>query len=147
MLVSKASERENSLVRSPLYFLCRFGRFHRVLSSGLHALVPVVDRVAYRHSLKEEAIPIPNQTAITKDNVSSNEESGRVWVRGAEGKEEGGKKVGRDDRVTKSYRRAGRVRKRNEQGTRRRGQYATHKRVYIFLFCFLYFPSLGNLAD
>jgi len=48
----------------------RLGKFHQVLDPGLHFLVPVVDRVSYAHSLKEEAIAIPNQQAITKDNVT-----------------------------------------------------------------------------
>lgn len=52
------------------YVIERFGRFHRVLPSGLHLLIPFVDRVAYAHSLKEETLPIPNQSAITRDNVT-----------------------------------------------------------------------------
>lgn len=48
----------------------RLGKFHKTLDPGLHFLVPVADRVAYAHSLKEEAIKIPNQQAVTQDNVT-----------------------------------------------------------------------------
>ena len=48
----------------------RLGRFNQTLTAGLHFIIPFVDRVAYRHSLKENAIDIPSQTAITRDNVT-----------------------------------------------------------------------------
>jgi regulator of protease activity HflC (stomatin/prohibitin superfamily) len=48
----------------------RLGKFHKVLTPGLHILIPVIDRIAYVHSLKEEAHAIDSQTAITRDNVT-----------------------------------------------------------------------------
>eukprot|EP00871_Galdieria_phlegrea_P003006 jgi/Galph1/3706/GphlegSOOS_G2319.1 len=52
------------------YIVERFGKLQARLEPGLHFLIPFVDRIAYVHSLKEEAISIPNQMAITRDNVT-----------------------------------------------------------------------------
>ncbi|KAF2729767.1 hypothetical protein EJ04DRAFT_515676 [Polyplosphaeria fusca] len=48
----------------------RMGRFHRILEPGLAILIPFLDRIAYVKSLKESAIEIPSQSAITADNVT-----------------------------------------------------------------------------
>ena len=47
----------------------RLGRYHGTLNAGFHVLVPFVDAIRYRHSLKEAAIDIPAQVCITRDNV------------------------------------------------------------------------------
>jgi regulator of protease activity HflC (stomatin/prohibitin superfamily) len=45
------------------------GRYSRTLQAGFHILIPFVERIAYRHSLKEQAIDVAEQVCITKDNV------------------------------------------------------------------------------
>jgi len=47
----------------------RLGKFHESLQPGLNLIVPFVDRVAYRHSLKEVPLDVPEQVCITKDNT------------------------------------------------------------------------------
>ncbi len=47
----------------------RLGRYAGTLDAGFHVLVPFVDVIRYRHSLKESAIDIPAQVCITRDNV------------------------------------------------------------------------------
>lgn len=48
----------------------RMGKFNRILDPGLNVLVPFIDRVKYVQSLKEIAIDVPKQSAITVDNVT-----------------------------------------------------------------------------
>ncbi len=52
------------------YIIERLGKYSSTLEAGFHFLVPFIDRVAYKHSLKEFAIDVPAQQAITKDNVA-----------------------------------------------------------------------------
>ena len=47
----------------------RLGRFHRVLNPGLNFIIPFIDKVAYRHSLKEIPLDTPSQVCITRDNT------------------------------------------------------------------------------
>jgi regulator of protease activity HflC (stomatin/prohibitin superfamily) len=51
------------------YVVERLGKFAGVLDAGFHILVPLVDVIRYRHLLKEQAIDIPEQVCITRDNV------------------------------------------------------------------------------
>uniref|UniRef100_A0A5F9C9G8 Stomatin like 2 n=1 Tax=Oryctolagus cuniculus TaxID=9986 RepID=A0A5F9C9G8_RABIT len=48
----------------------RMGRFHRILEPGLNILIPVLDRIRYVQSLKEIVINVPEQSAVTLDNVT-----------------------------------------------------------------------------
>lgn len=48
----------------------RMGKFHKILEPGLNILAPVIDRIRYVQSLKEMAFEIPQQSAVTSDNVT-----------------------------------------------------------------------------
>ena len=51
------------------YVVQRFGRFSRVLRAGFHILLPFIDKIAYKHTMKEQAVDIAEQICITNDNV------------------------------------------------------------------------------
>jgi len=48
----------------------RFGRYRASMTAGLNFIVPFIDRIAYDRSLKEQAVDVPSQAAITRDNIS-----------------------------------------------------------------------------
>ncbi|MDF7798366.1 paraslipin [Pontiellaceae bacterium B1224] len=48
----------------------RLGKYRKTLEAGLHILIPFFDKVAYKHTLKEQAVDVPPQMCITKDNIS-----------------------------------------------------------------------------
>jgi len=51
------------------YVVERLGKYSNTLDAGFHILVPFIDTIRYRHSLKETAVDIPEQICITRDNV------------------------------------------------------------------------------
>ena len=48
----------------------RLGKYSRTLDAGFHILIPFLDKVAYKHSMKEIALDVPQQTCITRDNIA-----------------------------------------------------------------------------
>jgi regulator of protease activity HflC (stomatin/prohibitin superfamily) len=51
------------------YIVERLGRYHATLTPGLNILIPFIDRLAYKHSLKEVPLDVPSQICITRDNT------------------------------------------------------------------------------
>lgn len=52
------------------YIIERFGKYRATLLAGFHIIIPFADRVAYKHTLKEQVIDVAAQICITKDNIS-----------------------------------------------------------------------------
>ena len=52
-----------------VYIVERLGKYSGTLEAGFHILIPFIDRIRYIHSLKENAIDVPEQSCITKDNI------------------------------------------------------------------------------
>ncbi len=48
----------------------RLGKYSTTLEAGFHILVPFLDRISYKHTLKEQAVDVPPQQCITKDNIA-----------------------------------------------------------------------------
>lgn len=71
---SRPARPANTIIRfvpqQTAWIVERMGKFHRILQPGLAILIPFIDRIAYVKSLKENAIEIPSQSAITADNVT-----------------------------------------------------------------------------
>ncbi len=71
LLVFIAVTRSARIVPQKTAFVIeRLGKYTKTLEAGFHILVPFLDRVAYRHSLKEVAVDVESQTCITKDNIA-----------------------------------------------------------------------------
>ena len=52
------------------YVVEKLGKYSKTLTAGLHVLIPFIDKVSYKRSLKEEVLEMPSQDCITTDNVS-----------------------------------------------------------------------------
>ena len=51
------------------YVVEYLGKYRKTIKAGFHILIPFVERVAYKHNLKERAVDIQEQICITRDNV------------------------------------------------------------------------------
>ncbi len=66
ILLSKAAR---VVPQKTVFILERLGKYNSTLEAGFHLLIPFFDRVAYKHTLKEQVIDVPPQSCITKDNI------------------------------------------------------------------------------
>jgi regulator of protease activity HflC (stomatin/prohibitin superfamily) len=69
MIVVLVAEGVRIVPQQNAWVIERLGKFFRVLEPGFNVIVPFVDRVAYRHSLKEVPVDVPEQVCITRDNT------------------------------------------------------------------------------
>ncbi len=69
MLVVLVAEGVRIVPQQNAWVVERLGKFHSVLEPGMNLIVPFIDRIAYKHSLKEVPLDVPEQVCITKDNT------------------------------------------------------------------------------
>ena len=81
--ITKANTVINIVPQGKRMVVERFGKLHAIHESGYFFAVPFVDSIAYVIDVRERAVDIPNQSAITRDNVSV-EVSGNLFVRVAD---------------------------------------------------------------
>ena len=48
----------------------RLGKYYKSLEAGFHILIPFIDKVSYKHTMKEQTIDVPSQSCITADNIA-----------------------------------------------------------------------------
>ena len=53
-----------------VFVIERLGKYKQSLDAGFHMLIPFIDRIAYVHTLKEQAVDVPPQMCITRDNIA-----------------------------------------------------------------------------
>jgi regulator of protease activity HflC (stomatin/prohibitin superfamily) len=56
--------------QNTVFIVERLGKYRVTLEAGFHILIPFIDKVAYKHTLKEMVIDVPPQVCITKDNIA-----------------------------------------------------------------------------
>jgi regulator of protease activity HflC (stomatin/prohibitin superfamily) len=69
MIVVLVAEGVRIVPQQNAWVVERLGKFHQVLEPGMNLIVPFIDRIAYKHSLKEVPLDVPEQICITKDNT------------------------------------------------------------------------------
>ena len=58
----------------------RLGKYHKTLPPGFHILIPLMDRAAYTHEIREQVLDVPSQSCITRDNIEV-EVDGMVYIK------------------------------------------------------------------
>jgi regulator of protease activity HflC (stomatin/prohibitin superfamily) len=56
--------------QNTVFIIERLGKYRSSLEAGFHILIPFIDKIAYKHTLKEMVIDVPPQVCITKDNIA-----------------------------------------------------------------------------
>lgn len=70
LLIILAKQSVKFVPQNMAYVIERFGKYNTTMVAGLNFLIPFFDKIAYLRTLKEQAVDVPSQSAITRDNIS-----------------------------------------------------------------------------